>query len=464
MSKSDPLFLEELHRVSKIFKSLVKEKKVKMIYHLDADGITSASIILKMLLREGADFEMTMAKQLTSKSVENLKIEKGDVLILADLGSGQLDLLKDILEKTQILILDHHESTRLENINLFHLNPLRYGEEEITSSIICYLFAKAVNLENVDLIDLAIVGAVGDELDEKWEFKGFTKKILEEAENVGKLTISRGIRLYGRNKKPIHKSLEHSFDPLIPGITGSESNAVQFLSEIGIKIKKDDGWKRLADLDIEEQQKLASAIIVERLKANHLDAADIFGEIYTILGRPEELQDAREFATLLNACGRLQRQDVGIRLCLGDLTAIEESKEVLNQYRKAMSESINWIRENKESILKTNLATYILGSDKVPDTMIGTITSIFLNSNLVDVKKPVFGFAETEGGMVKVSARASRDIKINLRNVILNATKQLHAEGGGHMHAAGALISKDKEKEFIDIVDNTVGEMIGKES
>lgn len=452
-----------MDRVSKIFKSLIKEKNVKIVYHLDADGISSASITLKMLLREGANFEMGMVKQLTSKTIEKLEITENDVLILVDFGSGQLELLKDILEKTQVLILDHHEFSRLGNINLFHLNPLRYGEEEITSSMICYLFAKAMDVKNVDLIDLAVVGAVGDMLDEKWEFKGVAKKILEEAENVGKVTVSKGIRLYGRNKKPIHKSLEHSFDPLIPGITGSESNAVQFLSEIGIKIKDNDEWKRLADLSIEEQQKLASAIIVERLKSKDLDATDIFGEIYTIVGRPEELQDAREFATLLNACGRLQRQDVGIRLCLGDLTAIEESKEVLNQYRKMISESMVWIRENKDAILKTDLATYILGKDNIPDTLIGTITSIFLNSNLVDTNKPVFGFADTEEGMVKISARTSRDIKINLRNVILNATNKLHAEGGGHMHAAGALISKDNEKEFIDIVDNTVGEMIGKE-
>jgi len=326
--------------------------------------------------------------------------------------------------------------------------------------MVCYLFAKSVNLKNVDLIDLAIVGAVADQLEEKWEFKGLAKKILEEAKNIGKIVVSKGIRLYGRYTKPIHKALEHSFDPFIPNISGSESNAIQFLSELGIKVKEYGEWKRLVDLNMKEQQKLASAIIVERLKAKDSNAADIFGNVYTILGRPEEIQDAREFATLLNACGRMQRQDVGMRLCFGDLTAIEDSKEILIQYRKLISEGIGWIRENKNAMLKTRFATYLLCKDKVPDTMVGTITSIFLNSNLIDTTKPVFGFAESDG-MIKISARASKDIKINLRDIIFNATEKLKEIGGGHPYAAGALISKDKEKEFIRIVDNMIGDLIG---
>lgn len=454
------MFLEELDRISKIFKSLVKEKNVKIVFHNDADGLTSASIIAKMLLRENINFEMKMVKQLTSEVIKNLRMKEKDFLVLTDLGSGQLDLLKDLLEITQVLILDHHEPKKLEDMNLFHLNPLAYGEEEISSSMLCYLFAKSVNLKNVDLIDLAIVGAVGDQLEERWEFKGSANKILEEAKDVGKIVVSKGIRLYGRYTKPIHKVLEHSFDPFIPNISGSESNAIQFLSELGIRVKEHGEWKRLVDLSTEEQQELASAIIVERLKAKHSNAADIFGNVYTILGRPEEIQDTREFATLLNACGRMQRQDVGIRICFGDLAAVEDSREILSQYRKLISEIIGWIRENKNVMLKTKFATYLLCKDKVPDTMIGTITSIFLNSNLVDIDKPVFGFAESDG-MIKISARASKDIKINLRDIIFNATEKLKAIGGGHPYAAGALISKDKEKEFIRMVDNMIGEMIG---
>jgi len=276
------LFLEEIEKVAKIFKSISKEKNVKLLSQFDADGISSVSIIVKMLIRMNVNFQLRIYKQLTEQIADSLEIDKDDFLILTDFGSGQLDHFKKILEKTQVLILDHHEFKHLEHINLFHLNPLLFGEDEASSSIISYMFAKAIDLKNVDLIDLAIVGAIGDEQEDRGELKGLARKILEEAIILGKVTAIKGLRFYGRNTRPIHKALEYSFDPFIPGISGSESNAIQFLSELGISVKDDGEWKKLKDLTIEEQQKLASAIIVERLKSNHSYAEDIFGENYSL--------------------------------------------------------------------------------------------------------------------------------------------------------------------------------------
>ncbi|MDI6798837.1 MAG: DHH family phosphoesterase [Candidatus Aenigmarchaeota archaeon] len=456
------MFLEEIGRIAKIFKSLIKEKRVRIFSHLDADGICSASIISKTLIREGTNFELKILKQLTREEIKNLRIRESDFLVLTDFGSGQLDLLRDLLDRAQVLVIDHHESKAIEHLNLFHLNPLIFNEEEISSSMVSYLFAKSVDIKNADLIDLAIVGAVADEQDEKWEFRGLAKRILEEAETIGKIVVTKGLRLYGRITKPIHKTLEHSFDPIIPGISGSESNAVQFLSELGIAVREDDEWKRLKDLTLEEQKTLASAIIIERLRSKHSDAEDIFGDIYTISGRPEELQDAREFATFLNACGRFGKADIGIRICLGDLEAVSDALCVLEEYRKLIGEIINWIREN-EAILTKDFGVYLFGKNFIPETLIGTITSILLNSNLIDTNKPIFGFAETDSGEVKVSARVSRDFKlINLGKIVSDASRQVEGEGGGHVSSAGALIPKGKEDKFVQAIEDMLGETFGK--
>jgi RecJ-like exonuclease len=439
---------------------LIKEKHVKVVSHFDADGIASASIIIKMILREGVDFELRIVKQLTSRAIEQLEINEGDVLLLADLGSGQLGLLADIIERTQIFILDHHETNQFSHLNLFHINPLAYGEE-LSASMVSYLFAKSVNIRNSDLVDLAIVGATGDELDEKWEFVGnLARKIISEAETIGKISVTKGLRLYGRLTRPIHKALEYTFDPFIPGISGSESNAVQFLSDLGINIKENNEWRTLNNLSLEEQHKLASAIIIERLKAKHSDAEDIFGDIYTIVGRYEDLQDVREFATVLNAAGRLGMHDLGIRLCLDDIDAINMSKEMMSNYRRIISDGIEFIRNN--AIVKTDFATYLVAKDNVPDALIGTITSIFLNSNMADEDKPIFGLAYTPEQDIKISARVSKDLNINLREVIFKVVEKLGGEAGGHMHAAGALITKDREKEFIEQMDRELGELIGR--
>jgi single-stranded DNA-specific DHH superfamily exonuclease len=73
----------------------------------------------------------------------------------------------------------------------------------------------------------------------------------------------------------------------------------------------------------------------------------------------------------------------------------------------------------------------------------------------------VFGFAESDG-KIKISARASRDLKqINLKEIIVYAIEQLHADGGGHKFAAGGLIQKIDKDKFVEIVDRKIGETLG---
>ena len=455
------MFFKEIERVAKIVKSVLKEKNVKIIAQFDTDGITAASILIKALIREDANFSLRIVKQLTNDVINNLVVSEDDLIIFVDCGSGQLDRLTKILEKTIVLILDHHEPVRMNHINLFHINPIIFGVEELSSSIICYLFAKSLNIKNTDTIDLSIIGAIGDEQEEKWEFHGILKDILEESKIIGKVSVTKGLRLYGRNSRPIHKALAYSFEPYIPGISGSESKAVQFLSEIGIDVKADGEWKKLSDLTVEEQKLLASAIIRERL--NELDVADIFGDVYTLVGKPKELQDAREFATLINACGRTGNPEVGIRLCLGDYGIIEKSWKVLEQYRRMISNALNLVRENN-LIKSTENFNFLIAGDRISDSIIGTTISILLNSNLIKKEKPIFGFADASDSMVKVSARVGNSIDVDLKKIISEAVKRVGGEGGGHKQAAGALIPKGKVEEFIYHINSLLGETNAKES
>jgi RecJ-like exonuclease len=460
------MFLEQVQRTAKIFKAVAKQKKVRLFSHHDADGLCSAAIIVKMMLREGINFEMRILKQLTSETIEKIDASENEILLFADLGSGQLDRMQKFLEKTQVFVLDHHDPLKTSHINLFHMNPLAFAEEGISGSMISYLFAKYVNMANAECVDLAAVGAVGDEQDEKWEFKGLARKIVEEGETIGKISVMKGMRLYGRNSRPLHKALAGSFDPLIPGISGDESAAVQFLADLGINTKHEGEWKKLKDLTLDEQQKLATAIIIERMKLSDVTAEDIFGDNYTLLGRPEELQDAREFATLMNACGRLGRYDVAIRICLNDATALGLSAEILEQYRKTLSECLETFRANPQIVEKTNFANYLIFESRIPDTVVGTVTSMVLNSEMIDSSKPVFGMVDTENGtMVKISARVGKEVvakvkNINLRDIVLLAAGAVGGEAGGHKEAAGGLIAKGKEKEFIKAADKVIEEQL----
>jgi RecJ-like exonuclease len=323
--------------------------------------------------------------------------------------------------------------------------------------MVVYLFAKALNKHNTDLIDLAVVGAIGDVMDNNWKLEGLARKILTEAEMLGKISIGNGVRLYGRTTRPVHKSLEYSSETVIPGVTGSESSSVQFLSDLGIPIKVGKEWRKLSDLTEEESRKLASAIIVERLNQGVSGAEDIFGEIYSLVGRPNELSDAREFATLLNACGRTGSFEVAIRLCLGDLTAIKDSWDIMKEYRRSIGKGLSWLSNGK--IDERERVVVIDGKNTIDDAIIGTLVSISLNSGRVDGSKPVVGFANTDDEKVKVSARISRDLSFNLRDIIVESVADVGGEGGGHPYAAGGLIDSDKKEEFIKALEDKLSKL-----
>jgi RecJ-like exonuclease len=250
---------------------------IRVISHYDADGITSAAIMVSALFREGRDFHLTIIKQLSEEIIQKLAEEKPRIIVFLDLGSGHLDAIQKYLNDSVVVISDHHQIQGTEiSKNLLHLNPVNFGiTEDVSGSGTTYLLARVMSDQNKDLSELGIIGAIGDSqmgsIGPEWGLSGLNKEILADAVNSGKIKLQKGLRLWGRYTRPIHKALEYSMDPNIPGISGSESGAVQFLQELKIELKREDGsWRTLADLTPEEQQKLASGIITERIRDNHI--------------------------------------------------------------------------------------------------------------------------------------------------------------------------------------------------
>ena len=452
------LFLNEVERIAHIFKELVKKKHVRIYAQYDTDGITSASIIAKVLLREGCNFELRILKQLNSKTVKDVVYRENDLLIFLDMGSGQINVLKDIIEKTTVLIIDHHEPIKYEHLNLLHINPLLFGEdpEKYSTSLLTFIFAKFVDPKNIDQIDIAIVGAIGDRRDEGIKV-GSIGEMLEEAKAMGFVNVSKDLKFFGFDK-PLFKVIAYSFDPLIPSIYGNEAAAMQFLQDLGISVRNGEEWKTLKDLTNEEKARIADGIIRE--KNGQVEFSEIFGEIFALSKKPEFLSDSREFSVIINACSRMGESDLALRLCLGDYSVYSRAMEKMEEYRRQIAKSISLIESGK--IIEKENGIFIVGGKDIPDSLIGTITSIILSSKKPN--KPIFGLAyDSVTNMIKVSARKQNGENINLRNILVNVSKELGGEAGGHKDAAGAYIPVEKENEFIDKVNSLIGEISAKE-
>ncbi len=442
---------------------------IRIISHYDADGITSAAIMTKALLREGKSFQLSIIKQLSGELMQQFAREfartKPDLVVFLDLGSGALNDIQNLIGVEKVIVADHHQvQGDAISKGLVHVNPVNFGiTENISASGVSYLIVRALNHENKELSELSIIGAIGDSqlgsIGPDWGLAGLNKEILLDAVNTGKIRVIKGLRLWGRYTRPIHKTLEYSIDPWIPGISGSESAAVQFLQEMKINPQKDDGsWRTLSDLSEEEQQRLATGIIKERVRSDTDNPDWIFGDVYDLLEKPG-YKDANEFATILNATGKMKKEYLGVALCLNDEKAASAVKDVLSEYRKEIGKAVSWVRENRDIVKSTPKACYILAGSKISEHVISNVASILHKSNMLpgDHDVPVFAFVNTEDGKIKVSARASDELVkkgLNLQEIVTRIVGIIGGEGGGHAGAAGATIPLDALQGFIAEADS----------
>ncbi|MEE9323560.1 MAG: DHH family phosphoesterase [Candidatus Aenigmarchaeota archaeon] len=455
--------LQKMINEAKRGKEWVKETKdqIRVVSHYDADGITSASIMVKTLLRYGKDFHMTIVKQMSEDILEKLAEEDRNLFIFLDMGSGQIDLIKKHLSSSRVIICDHHQPEGEADENIVHINSVVAGvEDNISGSGVTYILSRTIDPKNVDLSQLAVIGAIGDSqidaIGPDWGVSGLNREILKDAESHGKIKVSKGLRLWGRYTRPLHKALSYSMDPHIPGITGSESASVQFLQDLGIPVKKGEDWRTIADLSMEEQKKLTDGIIKERIRGDHENPEYVFGDVYELLDKEGEFRDANEFATMLNACGKMDRANLGVSLCLNGKDAFEKVKKILGNYRREIGKGVGWLRSNIENpeIVKRRSGIYVLAGSNISEHLISNVISIINHSGLLP-EKPLFGFADSEDGM-KISARASDSLVekgLKLNEIMGEISEKLGGEGGGHTGAAAAIIPKEKQDEFINMTE-----------
>lgn len=435
---------------------LLDNKPLRIISHLDSDGITSASIIIKTLVRENKKFVLSIVKQLNETVLKELSFENFNTIMFTDLGSGYITLINKYLKDKKIFIFDHHEPESNDD-NIVHVNPhlanIKEASNKISGSGVTYLFAKALNKENMDLAHLAVIGSIGD----VQNFNDINKEILDDAVNKERIIVKHGLKMFGLQTKPLNKILLYSTDPYIPGVTGDEQGTYQFLIETGINFSENGKIKRIVDLNEDELKKLTTSIILRRL-GSEKNPEDIFGNIYILKNEIEDnFKDAREFSTLLNCCGRLNKPSIGIGACLDNPSLKEKALELLKEYKLEIINGLNWFHSNKEKLIHGNNFVIINSENNIRETLIGTIVSIISRSNIYKDGTILIGMAYNLENNIKISMRTcnhnNHDLTEILKKIVGN-----YGETGGHKQAAGALISIENELPFI----NKAKEILGK--
>ncbi len=474
-------FIDEARRIGRAVRDA---ERISIFTHIDADGISSGSIAYATAVRLSIPVEITFLKKLDDAATELIRSKSNSLVWLNDLGSGYISRFTGM----NMIIADHHEpesvnpvvvengTARLAESSIYHLNAHLFGIEgstEISSSTTSYFIARAVSDRNTDLSGVAIVGAVGDLQDSRYgKLTGMNRLVLEDGVKCGALKVIRDARFYGKETRPVTRLLEFSVDPPIPGVANDHGAASRVIESLGIDLAAGDKEKTWSDLLPADRQKIVS-FIVQKMIAEGLPASEInsiVGETYIIhdARAPADSRmpsDAKEFATLLNSCGRYAKYETGMKLCLGERgEVLDDALSLLEGHRRNVSGAIRLAKQ--EGLRQRTCLQYFHMQDRVPDTIVGTVAGILMKSKEAEPGKVIVGFAFSEG-QVKVSSRGNSELVrqgLNLSDAIRRAAESVGGVGGGHSIAAGATIDSGKEEQFIDRLDEFIGRQLAPQS
>ncbi|MCD6434006.1 MAG: DHH family phosphoesterase [Candidatus Diapherotrites archaeon] len=448
---------ELFSEISKIAKSIKKEKRILVVSHYDADGLSAAGIIFNTLEALGKDFEVKIVKQLYAEEIEEIKADDSFKLFL-DFGSGQYPMLRGI---KKFAVLDHHlpaqNSERHANPWFFNID----GSTEISGSGLAFFLSRKLVAED-SLAANAIVGAVGDMQDSQGKLIGLNREIAKIAVNANSLAIEKDIRLYGRASRALPYMLCYSTEPILPGLTANPEACIRFIEEQGIELKENGRWRCYLDLTKEEKQRFVSALMM------HLSSRGIpewklqklIGEVYSLVKEEKgPLYDAREFATLLNACGRHGKPEIALAVASGDRgNNYKKALNLLSLHRKELREAIEFMLE-KGIEERKNFYFFNAGSN-INDSIVGIVAGMLYSALLLS-NKPIIAVAKNSDEFLKVSARATKEqtmFGLHLGKIMQRICSSIdNAEGGGHDVAAGAKIPAEKLDEFLAKLEEELG-------
>ena len=393
-------------------------KSISVTTHIDCDGLTSGSIITKALIRAGAKCTVRTSKEFSKKIAESFKTDSRDFHIITDLAGGFANTLDETLGDNWI-VLDHHQIPEEEKDNQNVINAWSYGIDggtEICAGGMAYLASMALDERNSDLSAIAVVSALGDRQDqgERKSFTGKNFEIANIAKEQGLVEIDLDLLLVGRETRPLADALAFTSQPFIEGLTWNRGACFALLNSSGIQLKDEGRWRVPAELNEAEKRQVIESITKFTSGKNATEImSELIGYTYTFPreDRQSFLRDGREFSTMLNSCGRINRSGVGMAVCMGDRNKIlREGEIILTDYRKMIREYMNVLSNERWRISESETCVMVNGVDIVPETMTGTISSLIAGSPK-NSGKIVILRTNGEENTIKFSSRKSFSCK-----------------------------------------------------
>ncbi|WOV93333.1 MAG: DHH family phosphoesterase [Candidatus Nitrosoabyssus spongiisocia] len=445
-------------------KDVIKdEKSILITTHNDCDGIVSGSIIAKMLQRMGASYTIRVANQFTTDTINNLAKGNHKLHIITDMASEFSSEMSSKLDK-KWFIIDHHPVPKTEKDDSRLINSWKMGmdgSKEICAGGMAYLLAKEIDDTNEDLAHIAVVAALGDRQDvgQKKSLDGMNQEIVAMAEKNHTIQTKMDLLLAKSNSLPLADALSLTTQPFIEGLVWNKSACVTVIESTGIMLKDKSRWRKPSELSLEEKEKFID--VLAKFSPNTNIKGHLEGNAYTLTHEitNEPLYDAREFATMLNACGKIRGAGAGIAVCMGDRGKLyQETIKILQEYNSTIQNCVQMLSNERWRINNSDTYVMINGEGIVPDSLTGVISALLTGSHK-NYSKIIMLWTDSKEGTVKFSARkpVNCTLDTNLQELFVKGISEVGGSGGGHSTAASARILKEKTRDFAEYLENHVG-------
>lgn len=432
-------FYDQLKNAARL---VLNQDYVRLLAHYDGDGTSSAIILTNALKRKDIKFHLGYIKALDGDSFRK-RIEEDDITtIVVDAGSDQVQYVP---EYEKIIVLDHHffNRTTIKGINInardYHVD----GTREACGATMAFLMALAMDEKNADLFPFFVAGAISDKQD-IGGFHGLNKQLVEAYGS--KAHLFRGINLEGGN---LIDSITYSTDPFFMDLTGKPENVEKFLESIKIP-----GNLTLKDLGEEHMKKLAVSLSLKLL--DQRVGVEALKYLENDIMQFEDMEfSSKELSNIIDGNGKVGWNSIPVQFFLDDKSVKDE---MIKNWKVFKTKLIDYVYRTSKELFEESHLRYFYAPESEMAGAIGGVMMLYITKQ----DKPLIGF-NVGNGDTKVSSRGTRRMVkhgLNLSLVMKEASREVGGSGGGHDIAAGAVIPRGKEKQFLEIANNIVAGQI----
>ncbi len=423
--------------------------EARIFSHNDADGIGAASVLTSVMVRLGKGSQASMLKGFDLGVVKEGMTPGMDLVIVADMGSGNLSQLESLGVK--VIVLDHHRPEKDSEI-LLHLNPSVFkvdGSRYACASTLSMLLAVTVDQDNWDLLPLAFAGMVGD----RQHLQGLTgvnAYLFAEGGKRDMVQERKGSLLL---PGPLGEGLMRSSHPFIRGVSGDVQGLAQLLQEAGVR--PETTWDAL---DEGGRRKLASLVSLRLLEQGSTlgSLEDAFAPDYFF---PQDNSRTGQMTRLVNACGRVDETSLGLAMMLGSEEARKKAEVLAREYDEMLLSAAK--RTAERGVSKGTAIQYFESPHKeVSSELCGIIMQWVGDQDKATIclTKMDTEFKVSSRGTRKLVDKDGLDLSVALRD----AAASVGGVGGGHNIASGARIPLGKDIDFIQALDEIVSKQLGR--